>query len=155
MKPLENRLLKEVGPRVRTRGYFEWEELREVGIWKSPRAVGYLERNSVDDVSDITRVALAAPWRLRHRFLLALRGVQRPMASALLTVWRPDEYTVLDVNAVGALHRLGVLTGSKVAEVNYPAYVQICTQLANDMDVSLRCLDRALWKWWTDEGRGM
>jgi len=77
------------------------------------------------------------------------------MASAILTVWRPAENTVLDYRAVEALQELarrGVLgsdapKGRQGALPGYWAYLQIYRPIAERLGVSCRDLDRALWKW--------
>lgn len=152
---LERRLLDEVGPAVADHGYFERDELRQVGEWKSPRVRPRLAANPADDVIDVTRTALAAPERLQHRILGLLRGVGDPMASALLTVWAPDRHTVLDFRATEALdefHRRGALsepapTHTTGALPDYVEYLRLCRAIAGRIGVSLRDLDRALWQW--------
>ncbi len=79
-------MLGQVRLTVADRGYYRRDEFLEVGDWKSPRSKTYLTRNSAEDIEDITRIALAAPERLKYRILDLLAGVGIPMASALLTV---------------------------------------------------------------------
>jgi hypothetical protein len=69
------------------------------------------------------------------------------VASAILTVWNEHRYTVIDFRAVESLHRLKQLTTPRVADIDYLSYVAKCRELAETHDVSLRDLDRALWKW--------
>jgi hypothetical protein len=149
---LEQRLFDTTGPAVADRGYFTRDEFISVGKWKASRATGTMNRNTDEDIEDVTRMALAAPLRLRHRVLTVLAGVQRPMASALLTVWRPTEHTVIDRYLIGALKRLELITED---DITYVAYLELCRSLVDRLgnDTSLRDLDRALWKWWLEEGR--
>jgi hypothetical protein len=151
----ENKLLTQVGHAVRQRGCYSKPELIQVGEWKARgRIRGRLSQNSEPDVKKITRTAFAAPEDRQHLILDTLHGVAAPMASALLMVWNPDRHTVLDVRAVAALERLqrrGLLQ-EEVPEREglypaYPAYLQCCRAIAKRLDVSLRDLDRALWKW--------
>lgn len=86
-------MLGQVRLTVADRGYYRRDEFLEVGDWKSPRSKTYLTRNSAEDIEDITRIALAAPERLKYRILDLLAGVGIPMASALLTVDRFSEQT--------------------------------------------------------------
>ncbi len=116
----ELQLLNEIGPTVAQRGYLTSPELGEIGRWKAVRATGYLAKNEPEMVEDVTRVAFAhdSPERLRHRILGLLTGVGDPMASAILTIWKPEAHTVLDYRAVDALQDLakrGVL-GSEAPE---------------------------------------
>lgn len=140
-------LLERVGPDMRRRSCASRQDLVEVVRWKSPRALRRLDANSDEDIADITRLAFAAPARLRHRVLLLLGGIGRPVASAVLTVWDPSAYTVLDFRAVGALFRLRELASPQVTDIEYGTYVELCLRLAESVRVSPRDLDRALWKW--------
>ncbi len=159
MRPLETELLEKVGPEIATRGHLTAEELTRIGSWKSARATGYLGRNDPEDVIDITRLALSAgtPDRLRHRVLMVLQGVGRPIASAVLTVWQPDRYTVIDVYAVAALHALGRLDAAEVGGVGFPEYLQACRAVVEELGdgITLRDLDRALWMWWSVRRRSV
>ncbi len=153
----ELRLLEQVGPAIATRGYLTRDELGEIGRWKSRRSTGYLARNTPSEVEDISRLALtdATPGWLRHRVLSMLIGVHAPMASAVLTVWRPSDQTVLDYRAVEALQELatrGVLgsdppRGGRGNLPGYWTYLQAYGPIADHLGVSFRSLDRALWKW--------
>lgn len=154
----EQRLLEEIGPAASARGYLTASELTEIGKWKSRRSTGYLVNNRPGLVEDVTRLAfaLATPPYLRHRILCLMKGVQPAVASAILTVWSAGEYTVLDYRAVGALQMLekrGLLPGlaappgGRGSLPAYWPYLQVCRAAAEHLGVSLRSLDRALWKW--------
>ncbi len=157
MPRLEQTLLDDIGPASAVRGHMTPDDLEQVGRWKAARATGYLARNEPALVEDVTRVAFATdtPDRLRHRILCLLAGVGHPMASAILTVWRPAENTVLDYRAVEALQELakrGVLDsdapkGRRSALPDYWTYLQLYLPIAERLGVSCRDLDRALWKW--------
>jgi hypothetical protein len=151
----EDTLLIEVGKAVRQRGWYSKAELIQVGEWKARgRIRGRLAQNSDADVKEITTTALAAPDDRKHLILGRLHGVADPMASALLTIWDPERYTVLDFRAFAALERLqrrGLLK-EEVPErdglyPSYPEYLQCCRTIARRLGVNLRDLDRALWKW--------
>jgi hypothetical protein len=155
---LEGELLSELGPRVAKRGFLEKAELARIGDWKTTRVRTQLASNSEADVTDITRLALAAPERLQHRILCLLVGVGHPMASAILTVCDSTRYTVLDFRAVEALRylqqigalRAEVPDGNRGGLPGYYAYLQFCRKVARELDVSLRALDRCLWQWSKD-----
>ena len=150
MKSDEQRLLDEIGPAAARRGFYTKAELLAIGRWKANRVIGLLDRNSDADIEDVTRMALAAPLRFRHRVLAILSGVQRPMASALLTIWDPKTHTIIDVNAVSTLHHFGKLPTAKANDVGYVEYLDTCRKIVEQAGdgVTLRDLDRALWKWW-------
>ncbi|MGD0247336.1 MAG: hypothetical protein ABSB59_44420, partial [Streptosporangiaceae bacterium] len=157
LSSLEDDIFGQVGPAAARRGYLTSDDLARIGRWKTQRAKSYLARNEPSLVEDVTRIAFApqTPDRLRHRILALLAGVGHPMASAILTVWRPDEHTVLDYRVVAALQELGnrgVLNsdapgGSGQALPGYWAYLQAYRPIANNIGANYRDLDRALWKW--------
>lgn len=146
MGSLEPRLLSEVGPAVRARGFYEPGELAEVAGWKTQRSKSRIAGNSPDDVRDITGLALSAPERVQHQVLTLLDGVRVPTATALLAVVFPDRHTILDVRSTEALARLGAWDGAG----GYRTYLDVCRRLADGVSVDLRTLDRALWRWSKD-----
>jgi hypothetical protein len=109
LSSLECELLTTTHLAIAERGYLTADDLQKIGTWKAARATGYLARNEKDAIADVTRVALTPPtpdW-MRHRILGILDGVGHPMASAILTVWKPQDNTILDyrVSAVTLLSR--------------------------------------------------
>jgi hypothetical protein len=118
--------------------------LLAVGHWKSTRVLSRLNSNSDEDIEDITRVALSAPNRLKHRILHLLAGVQTPVASALLTVWNADMFTVTDVRAMETLRAHGEFSGP---DPRYTPYLALCRDIAMRARCDLQTLDRALWTW--------
>lgn len=143
MGSVEPRLLAEVGPAVRARGFYEPGELAEVAAWKTQRSKSRIAANPPDDVRDITRLAFVAPDQLAHRVLTLLEGVRVPTATALLAVVFPERHTILDVRSTEALARLRCWDGTG----GYRAYLDACRQLAQSAGVDLRTFDRALWRW--------
>jgi hypothetical protein len=91
------------------RGYYAAEEFLVVGNRKSRRPIGFYIRNTAVDIRDTTRIAFTdagRPWRQPGKankpwnVLDRLHGVGIPVASALLTVWQPDTFTVIDFRAL-------------------------------------------------------
>jgi len=155
---LERSLFEEVGRQVNARGSFTKDELMSVGEWKSTRARSRLARNPPALVERITRTALASPDE-RIGVLLTLDGVGPPMASAILTVWQPDGYTVYDFRAVATLQRAGAFAGIRT----YPSfglYLETCRAIVSELQLGpedrpyLRSLDRALWMYDRSRTRG-
>ncbi len=140
----ERRLFEEVGPRVADRGFYERDEFLEVVRWKNNRGLGHAEANTAAEIQEASRLALWAsdPWS--WRILTLLSGVGTAVASALLTVASPDRYTVIDRRAVGTLR-----TAERLGDdwPSYNRYLELCRGIADDVGVSLRTLDRALWKY--------
>lgn len=132
------------------------DELQLIMDWKYPRGKsrGYARQSGPERVKAITSQAFseADPADAVNR-LWQLRGVEVGMASAVLTVFDPLRFTVLDVRAWNALKTLGLLDALGLSEFDhrtdspaaYRAYLEACNRLADRTNVSLRMLDRCLW----------
>ena len=157
---LEDHILTTVGTSVRSRGAYTVAEFLTVAYWKSRRQLANYVANerTSGTVAMVTRAALTTqpPPEGRWRRLATLTGVRTPVASALLTVWRPDEYTIIDVWALAALSDLGEGVdsvpfrdhGQPWWEQHYEGYLKACQRIAERLQpLSLRDVDRALWKW--------
>jgi hypothetical protein len=82
--------------------------------------------------------------------LTDLEFVAVPAASAILTFSAPETYAVYDANVVTALgDRWPELEGefpeSGPTPEGYERFLEVCRGLRDELDVSLRTLDRALW----------
>jgi hypothetical protein len=139
-------LLDEVGPAAVARGHYEPDEFVAIARWKTPRSRQHIAANSDSDVRQITAMAFSGVEPLQHRVLTLLGGVRVPTATALLAVAFPDRHTILDVRSTASLGRLGEWDG----QGGYLAYLEVCRGLADRLKVSLRALDRALWRWSKD-----
>ncbi|MEQ9177453.1 MAG: hypothetical protein RIF44_01810 [Nitratireductor sp.] len=88
------------------RGYMMRDDLIAVARWKwrGGRTRQLCGQNTEAEVEEITRVSFAAESeRLRIGSLLALRGVQWPMASVILHFAFPDRYPILDVRSMNTV----------------------------------------------------
>jgi hypothetical protein len=128
---------------ARSRGFMTREDLEAVARWKwrGGRTQKLARENTDDEVREITQVAFSAQnERLRIGALLALRGVQWPMASVILHFAFPDRYPILDVRAMKS-----VGGSTSYSFEKWLAYAELCRQKAQVENVTLRTLDRALW----------
>ncbi len=96
---LDHSLFDEVGASVRSHGFYTLPELCQVNSWKvgSSRNDGRIIRNK-GRVEAITGEAMkpGIPDSVRLNWLWKLEGVSTPIASALLSVWNPVDYPVID-----------------------------------------------------------
>ena len=125
------------------RGYMTRDDLIAVARWKwrGGRTRQLCGKNTQAEVEEITRVSFAAESeRLRIGSLLALRGVQWPMASVILHFAFPDKYPILDVRAMNTVGGSTLYTFEKWLE-----YLQLCRATAERYDITMRTLDKALW----------
>jgi thermostable 8-oxoguanine DNA glycosylase len=126
-------------------GDYSIANLKIIIEWKSARIAGLIEQNSDVDVAKALRFATDKRTSERSAIdtLCRLKGVGIPVASAILTMVYPDQYTIIDFRALEAL---GVKKGEDTVEF-YIQYLQKCRELAQAIHIDLRTLDRALWQW--------
>jgi hypothetical protein len=130
-------------------------------IWKSNRAKSKVAHRLLDAqkehgdleaiVRKLTRDLADASDRLAC--IMKTWGFQLPLASAILTVLWPDEFSVFDVRACEALRSLGKEDFSKLASrthsptlaADYRRFVDSVRSIDAEGCTSLRDKDRYLW----------
>jgi hypothetical protein len=144
------------GERARTAGHFTKKDFLEVCEWKTRgRPRRYYTRNSEDDISRVTALALSStdePTRLWTLVAPNLKGVQMPTASVLLhlAVCDPTSaamantaYPIIDFRALWSLN----CEKRRDTFQFWWRYVETCRALATEAGLSMRDLDRALWEY--------
>jgi hypothetical protein len=127
--------------------YLTRGELRWIGEWKTPRIRPQIARNTEAGVRGLTAAAfLARGDATRLRLLLGLRGVGVAVASVVLHFADPDRYPIYDARVRVALRRIGVRRRFPPTAAGWVAYAAILRDLAARQRVSLRTLDKALWR---------
>lgn len=125
-------------------GALETHHLVKIAEWKAARSKSRVASNKEEDVKDALTLCLAAHSdRATIAVLTGLRGVNVPMASAILTAINRTRFTVIDVYALAAL---GVLKRAPTVQ-DYCDYVTFCRAAAREADMSLRAFDQGLWGW--------
>ena len=138
---------------LRTRGRLSLEELRVMAYWKSPRIVHHINRNTEEDVDEITAAALAIrSERAAMGLLTSLRGVGFPMGSEILHFAHRDAYPILDYRA---LETLGIEQPHVYTLSFWLEYVRICRDLSHRAEMDMRRLDKALWQWSFEQRAGV
>jgi hypothetical protein len=138
------------------RPYLDKAHFVEIARWKSPRPLRHYQSNDDGLVQEVTALALAARREdLRLRLLTLLDGVGVPVASTILHFAFPDKYPIMDVRAVTTLTRLGLWTDPDPAQPGFTGfsvehwqlYIRLMRDHAGKLGVTLRELDKALWKY--------
>ena len=158
------------GDGIRARGYLLKEELVEIASWKSPRSKKLIQLNAPKEVEELSRAAFDLADSARHRpsipasLLCLLRGVGLPTASAVLMVWDPGDFGVLDVRAWSTLcDVLGPTPFRSLRRKNhqralefsdYDLYLGVVRQLSRLSGLTCREVDMALYAYWDREKRG-
>ena len=143
------RRLKARLARRRARGslYLTRRELRWIGEWKSPRIRPQITRNTESGVRGVTAAAfLAEGDAMRLEVLLGLRGVGVAVASVILHFGHPARYPIYDVRVRAALRRLRIRRRFPPTGEGWALYAEALRDLARRHRVSLRTLDKALWR---------
>lgn len=155
---LEEYIFGTIAPAVQKRHAYTLPEFLVVGYWKTPRQLANYRKNAKEEVRTVSHRALKArlPDDARPQALRTLSGVRVPVASALLTVWDSDAFTIIDAWAVKTLSLCGEsINGIGFDEHpqpwwerHYDLYLQACRAIQQRVKpLTLRQVDRALWKW--------
>jgi hypothetical protein len=147
---LRDDFLAEVVSHTKKDGFMKRENFLALYRWKSERTIGLAQKNSNFLIEESTKISLLAKTEeVRIGALMILRGVDWPVASAILHWVSCDPYPLLDFRALWSL------SINKTPTYNFDfwwSYVEICRKIADQAGVSMRDLDRALWQF-SDENQ--
>ena len=158
---LETYLFGTVTQRFRDWGYLAARDFFCIVIWKANRAksrvAATLQTRAKADLETAvyrltTGLADLPAGEARLRYLIEAWGLRLPMASAILTVLYPDEFTVYDVRVcdtlrdsqAGDFHGLAEMTQFTHLWPRYVAF-RAAVAAAAPPGLSLRDKDRFLW----------
>lgn len=146
------------------RGHIYRDELRRIGKWKSGGRIDHhLKDNNANYVEQRSAVAFQTNSDVdKLEALMELKGVQVPVASAILTMHDPANYAVVDYRAFRALgaaepHLLDPQTYPNYAEFMesfqdyssvteaYSFYIDVVRNIAQREGILPREVDMALW----------
>jgi hypothetical protein len=126
----------------------EWIIEWKVGVFTKP-ILKHLRKNDEEELQAKIEEAVHEPdIRSKVEALTSLSGIGVPVASAILMFIDEDRFTVIDERAWNMLQETKYLLQELSEDPNvdeYLIYLGACWTLANEYDVSLRTLDRALW----------
>jgi len=136
-----------IGRAAGRRGCYTRSELLKVARWKTRgRSERRCELNTDAAVRQTTALALTTDdEHERVDALVTLHGVQLPTGSVLLHLARPKLYPIIDFRALWSLGIDKPPTSYRFGF--WRAYVRACRALAAQAGVSMRTLDRALWRY--------
>lgn len=127
-------------------GYLSQSELRQMAKWKDRFVPNKIDKNPPGAIEQITGEAfgLDDDWEKLEK-LTEIYGVAESVASVILHLYDEKKYPILDVHALRTI-------GIDNQKVNYDEpfwrkYVDLCRVKAERYDVSMRALDRALYKY--------
>jgi hypothetical protein len=142
----------EAGEAIRN-GDFALANLEAIVRWKSERLVQHVIANSTTSIRRALEVVAAPEVSTAEALtaLLALKGIDLPLATSILAAIYPDKYIELEMNDLEAL-------GQARQDVRfYEEYLEFCRRLVDRGIVQpqvelpgptpLHALDRALMQW--------
>jgi len=148
---LEDYLFNEIHENFKNRGKLDPEEFFAIIIWKRNASKSKIVqgiKESSETIESLTKKIYGLNNREDRLTLLKnIKNIGIAIASAILTVLDPDEFTIVDYRVKNSLEKLGINLPDKIEKdiKNYFRYVDICKELAQKYNLSLRNLDRALW----------
>ena len=142
--------IKNLVPKVKKRGYLKKTELETLIDWKlecrwKQRGLCFANKNDPDDVKEITCKAFRETDDIKSiRCLLRLHSVGWAIGSAILHWFHEGRYPIWDIHAKSSLQLDKGLDGSNE---RWKAYVKYCKDIADQYEVCMRTLDRALFEY--------
>jgi hypothetical protein len=142
---LTDEITKNIFPAYRARGHLTKNEFLTVCSWKTPRTHHHCAKNDSSAIEDISALVWTTKSEaLRIQAWTLLSGVNWPTASVFLHFAFKDLYPIFDFRA---LWSLGVEKPPTYTLEFWNEYTATCRGIAAKVSVSLRDLDRALWKY--------
>jgi hypothetical protein len=147
-KNLEQEIITSIAPKAKQNGFLDKKDFLKVCEWKTDRSKSRCDKNTDDNIREITSIAFSTPnERLRIESLTLLDGVKWPTASVFLHFFHSEKYPILDIRA---LFTLGIDLTKVKLQYNFnfwKEYVAECRRLSEKANLDMRTLDRALWSY--------
>lgn len=151
---LESYLFDTVRLRFKERGFLDAYDFLCIVIWKANRAKSNIAKKLLRVDEDLNRGAAALTYGISQQsngkdrlHFLWEADFDLPMASAILTVLYPDEFTVYDkrvCDMLGGFHSLKNLSNFDSLWLGYQDYKRKVEE-STPGELSLRDRDRYLW----------
>ena len=135
--------------KILRRGHLTKYELYTVARWKlyvyGEDAAEPTKKNPDDLIKITTRQAFTSTddWE-KLNALTKLKGVGESVASAILHLYDKEQYPILDIHA---LCSVGLKFKRRNSYPFWSEYVAFCRDIANRNGITMRTLDRALWRY--------
>ena len=142
--------------RERKEFYLTLNELDEIFRWKLrsqySRQLKYRNLNTNDNVIAITRTAFGITHlnnefetKLKIKLLTSIAGVEIPVASAILTLCYPDDYSVIDFRNWNQIYNSEKRKTAYTLN-EYIEYLKIIRNFAEHFEVTPQEVDIAIWQ---------
>jgi len=113
--------------------------------WKTPRVMGIVKFDEFEIYDRELRKCLDASENAKLIILDKLYGIGAPVASTILHFIYPNEFPIMDIRTVEALHEFGYIESKIVSPKRYVTFRSIVLNIHKQyLRWSLREIDRAL-----------
>lgn len=141
---IENCLFNKIGPAGKARGFFSFDEFYKICMWKTRRQKNRYLRN-VDKIESTTKNAFfEKDEKKQMEKLCELDGVSVPVVSAILTIYDPARYGIIDIRCIEMLNILGYQMPKIPSVKTWLKYLTVIRELATANGVTPREVDMAL-----------
>lgn len=131
-------------------------ELNEIFVWKLRSQIGRQEEKRKENTDENVRTITEAAFAITHsdknyettlklKLLTTLTGVGIPVASAILTLCFPTEYSVIDFRNWRQIYKSDEAKTSYTAS-EYVEYLKTIKEMANEYGVTPQEIDIAIWQ---------
>ena len=117
----------------------------KICLWKSRRPKRLYNQNTEKEIIELTKSSfLENSELLKISYLTKLKGVRIPTASAILSVFNPEEYPIIDERCIQSLIMLKVISWKTITENNWLEYIKIIRNLAIKNNKTAREIEKGL-----------
>jgi len=153
---LENYIFNEVSEKYIKNGYINYFDFFCIIIWKANRSKSKIAKRllakNYKDISEAIKILTqsihqANNNRERLKILIVEWGFRLPMASAILTVLHPKDFTIYDIRVCEIIGNFKDIQNKTKFESIWEGYQKYIEAVKNavSIDISLRDKDRFLW----------
>ncbi len=135
----------QLGKQIKGRGWLEKTEFLTICLWKSRRPKKLYYLNSDKEIISKSKLAFVEKDELEKiKILTDLKGVRIPTASAILSVFNPEIYPIIDIRCVQSLNDLGIISWKTITEKSWIEYLSIIRNLAEQTGKTARQIEKGL-----------
>ncbi len=141
---VEDYLFTQIGPAGKKRGYFIFDEFYKICMWKTRRQKNRYLKN-VDKIEGVTKIAFSEnDEEKKMKKLCELDGVSVPVASAILTIFDPQNYAIIDIRCIDMLNILGYKINKIPSIKTWLQYTETMRSIAKNNNITPREADMGL-----------
>lgn len=157
---LEDYLFREISLSFKNKNYLTEEEFFAIIIWKSNRSktkvLNGIKKNG-KTIKEITEsLSKETDIKNKVKILTNIKGIGIPIASAILSVCYPNDFTIADYRVAETLAVITnkIIKNPSLSIDNFIEYINLCQTIKTKEGISsLRETDQSLWGYDFFEGK--